>query len=60
MEYLIKMGGKLTESRFDPTTFDSDIMINYQLSQKFKQIGRCKFNHLTIILTCLFFFFKSQ
>jgi hypothetical protein len=29
----------------------SDIMINYQLSQKFKLLGNDGFNHLTIILT---------
>ena len=31
--------------------FDSDIMLNYQLSQKLKLIRRGKFNHLTITLT---------
>jgi hypothetical protein len=29
----------------------SDNMLNNQLSQKFKLIGRCEFNHLTISLT---------
>ena len=28
-----------------------DTMLNYQLSQKLKLIGRGKFNHLTITLT---------
>ena len=42
----------MTESRIDPMTFGSDTMINYHLSQKLKLIGRGKFNHLTIILTC--------
>jgi hypothetical protein len=45
------MGGELTESRFDPMTFGSDTMLNYQLFQKLKLIGRGKFNHLTITLT---------
>jgi hypothetical protein len=45
------MGGELTESRFDPMTFDFDTMLNYQLSQKLKLIRRGKFNHLTITLT---------
>jgi hypothetical protein len=45
------MGGELTESRFDPMTFGSDTILNYQLSQKLKLIGRGKFNHLTITLT---------
>jgi hypothetical protein len=38
-------------SRFDLKTFGSDTMLNYQLSQKLKLIGRCKFNHLIISLT---------
>ena len=45
--------GELTESRFDPMTFGSDIMLIYQLSQKLKLIGGGKFNHLTITLTVL-------
>jgi hypothetical protein len=45
------MGGELTESRLDLMTFGSDIMLNYQLFQKVKLIGRDKFNHLTINLT---------
>ena len=32
-------------------TFGSDTMLNYQLFQKLKLIGRGKFNHLTITLT---------
>ena len=28
------MEGKLIESRFDPRTFNYDIILNYQLSQK--------------------------
>jgi hypothetical protein len=32
----------------------SDIMINYQLSLKFKFLGNNEFNHLTIILTVAF------
>jgi hypothetical protein len=36
------MGGELTESRFDPMTFGSDTMLNYQLSQKLKLIGKGK------------------
>ena len=31
----------------------SDIMLNYKLSQKFKLLGNCEFNHLTISLTKL-------
>jgi hypothetical protein len=37
--------------RFDSMTFGSDIMLNYQLSQKLKLIGKCEFNHLIISLT---------
>ena len=44
-------GGDLTKLRFNPMTFGSDTMLNYQLSQKFKLIGRGKFNHLIITLT---------
>ena len=39
------------ELRFVPMTFDFDIMLNYQLSQKFKLIRRNKFNYLIISLT---------
>jgi hypothetical protein len=39
------------ELRFNPMTFGSNIMLNYQLFQKFKLIGRDKFNHLIITLT---------
>jgi hypothetical protein len=35
-------------------TFDFDSMINYYLSQKFKLIGKCKFNHLINILTIIY------
>ena len=49
-------GGELTESRFDPITFDFDTMLNYQLSQKLKLIGRGKFNHLTFTLTSTVYF----
>ena len=45
------MEGELTESKFDPKTFDFDTILNYQLSQKLKLIGRDKFNHLINILT---------
>jgi hypothetical protein len=45
------MGGELIKSRFDPMTFGSDTMLNYQLSQKLKLIGNGKFNHLIITLT---------
>jgi hypothetical protein len=45
------MGGELTDSKFDLMTFRSDTILNYQLSQKLKLIGRSKFNHLTITLT---------
>jgi hypothetical protein len=41
----------LKESRFNFMTFDSDIMLNYQLSQKFKLVGRDKFNYIIITLT---------
>jgi hypothetical protein len=44
------------ESSFELRTFGSDTKLNYHLSQKFKLIGRGKFNHLinTLIvpLTC--------
>ena len=43
--------GDLTKSRFDPKTFDSDVMLNHHLSQKYKLIGRETFNHLIITLT---------
>jgi hypothetical protein len=36
------------ESRFDIKIFDSDIMLNQQLSPKFKLIEKYKFNHLII------------
>ena len=32
VEYLIKMGGELTELRFDPMIFGSDTMLNHHLS----------------------------
>jgi hypothetical protein len=34
-----------------PIESGSDIMLNYQLSQKLKLIGKSKFNHLIINLT---------
>jgi hypothetical protein len=34
-----------------PIGLGSDTMLNYQLFQKLKLIGRSKFNHLTITLT---------
>jgi hypothetical protein len=45
------MGGELTESGFELMTSESDTMLNYHLSQKFKLIGIGKFNHLINILT---------
>jgi hypothetical protein len=45
------MGSELIELRFDPKTFDSDTILNYQLYRKLKLIGRSKFNNLIIILT---------
>jgi hypothetical protein len=45
------MGDERTKLRFDPKTFGCDTMLNYQLSQKVKLIGRGKFNYLTVILT---------
>ena len=45
------------KSRFEPMTFGYDIMLNYQLFQKLKLIGRGKFNHLTITLTLIIFSF---
>ena len=41
------MGGRVEETRIKLKTFRSDIMLNYQLSQKFKLLGYGKFNHLT-------------
>jgi hypothetical protein len=35
----------MTESRFELRTFGSDTMLNHHLSQKFKLIGRGKFDH---------------
>ena len=53
MKYLIKMGGELTESMFDPMIFGFNIMLNYQLSHKFKLIRIGKFNNLIITLILL-------
>jgi hypothetical protein len=39
------------ESMFDPMTFNSNTMLNYQLSQKLKLIEKSKFNYLIITLT---------
>ena len=41
----------MIESRFKLKTFGFDNMLNHQLSQKLKLIGRGKFNHLTNTLT---------
>ena len=51
MEYLIKIEGELKKLRFDLMIFGSNTMLNYQLSQKLKLIGRGEFNHLIISLT---------
>ena len=40
MEYLIEIRSVLTESRFDPKTFEFDTMLNHYLFQKFKLIRR--------------------
>jgi hypothetical protein len=45
------------ESRFELKTFDSDVMLNHQLSQKFKLKGKDKFNHLINTLTVLTYIF---
>jgi hypothetical protein len=50
VDYVIEMEGEMTESRFDHRTFGSNIMLNYQLSQKLKLIGKGKFNHLTSLV----------
>jgi hypothetical protein len=42
VEYLKLIGGDLMELRFDPRTFGFDTMLNYNLSQKLKSIGRNK------------------
>jgi hypothetical protein len=39
------------ESRFELMTFGSDTTLNYYLSQKIKQMGKSKFNHLINTLT---------
>jgi hypothetical protein len=41
----------MTKSRFEFRTFVSNTMLNYHSSQKFKLIGRGKFNHLINTLT---------
>jgi hypothetical protein len=41
----------MTELRFELMTFGFDTMLNHHLSQKFKQIGKNKFNHLINTLT---------
>ena len=46
------MGGRI-KSEIKLRIFCSDIMLNYQLSQKFKLLGNGKFNHLTISLTII-------
>jgi hypothetical protein len=45
------MGGDLTELKFDPMNFGYNTMLNYQLFQKLKLIGRSKLNNLIITLT---------
>jgi hypothetical protein len=39
--------------KIDVSQNGSDTILNYQLSQKLKLIGICKFNHLTITLILL-------
>jgi hypothetical protein len=51
VKYLILNGGELTKSRFNLRTFGSDTLLNYQLSQKLKLIGKDKFNYLINTLT---------
>jgi len=46
--------------RFELKTFGSDTMLNYHLSQKFKFIGRSKFNYLINTLTFFLFLFNSN
>jgi hypothetical protein len=41
----------MTELRFELMTFGFDTMLNHHLSQKLKQIGKSKFNHLINTLT---------
>jgi hypothetical protein len=43
----------MTESRFELRTFGSDTKLNHHLSQKFKLIGRGKFDHLINTLTSI-------
>jgi hypothetical protein len=43
----------MTESRFELKTFDTDIILNFHLSQKFKLIQRGKFNYLINTLTLI-------
>jgi hypothetical protein len=43
----------MIEIMFERNTFNSDIILNYYLFQKFKLIKRDKFNYLTNILTII-------
>ena len=52
------MGGKL-KTMIELKISCSNIMLNYWLSKKFKLLGNCEFNHLTIILTILSLFNKQ-
>ena len=45
------------ESRFELKTFDSDIVLNHQVSQKLKLKKRDKFNYLINTLTVLTYIF---
>ena len=44
------MGGRV-ESGIKLKVYCSNTMLNYWFSQKFKLLGNCEFNHLTIVLT---------
>ena len=35
-------------------------MLNYRLSRKFKLLGNCEFNHLTIILTYIYIYIYRE
>jgi hypothetical protein len=51
MQYFNEIGGELMESRFDPNTFGSDIMLNHYFFQKLKLIEKSKFNYSINTLT---------
>jgi hypothetical protein len=53
MEYLVETRGELMKLRFELMTFGSNTLLNHHLFQKFKLIGRDKFNHLINILSAL-------